>query len=201
MIMLVLPNAFGYVKRVNSNQTLVVEFYNDTGVEKHAFIFYPPGGAEPIPLGDVCGFPGTRDYPFYYAMNLDVDCNASTWDVGENLTLILNYTDQLYRWGKREQDDCNSAIKTNIELTTLLTSCQNKTAVLDTYSSLQSGYDVCSNDKRQAEEALTICTQMKDKAESEKFNYFIGGIICTVLVYAASNTKLFKSPAERNFVR
>jgi len=207
ILLLVVQTTQAIKQEIRVNQTLHIDVYsNGTDFVRNAEIrivenTFPRG---PFSIQDVCTATENKDFDFSYEMEIDVQCNLTSvqWDLGQNITQLLNNTITLIRYEEREIEDCDEAVKFNIGLQKDLSICNNKTAVLNTYSSLQSAYDVCSSEKKNLENENIEYKNKYEESDSQKFNFFIYGIIIAgILVFITGKTKLFQSPTQKQFGR
>jgi len=200
-----LPSVISTKQTIFINQTLYIDVYNDGDTLIRTAEIRNPVGSMPskFSLSDACNSPSDNTFPIQYFMDAEVTCdmNISQWDIGGNITKILNDTTTLIKYQKKQIDDCKNAIKENIEMHKELEICTNKTEYLNKYSSLQSAYDVCDDNRRSCQKELKTCEEKYEKANGEKINYFIFGLIAAGILLAVTRPKLFKSPTEKQFMR
>lgn len=201
LLLTFIPSVFGVSKTIYVNQTVEVEVYNESGVIRHFAKLKLPYGSTPseYSITDACELPHDDVQHFPYFLTVDVDCNTTTptWDIGENITALLNMTSYLYYYQENEEGQCKETVKANIELSKTVEYLQGRLGELDKYSSLQSAYDVCNKDKHDAEGALKTCTDEKNEANGQKINYLIYGFVIAGVFLLLTRPKIFKSPAER----
>jgi hypothetical protein len=144
---------------------------------------------------------GYFDYSFEFEPDVSCPTNITEWDLGTNVSLILNHTTQLMVYGKKQMDDCKSAVDFNMRLQAQLDECNNKSAILNTYSSLQSAYDVCDDNRRTSTDSLKVCQEELKKKTDERFNFFIYGLIVAAIYGVATKPKLYQPPTQKQFGR
>lgn len=206
MVLMIIPNVYSIQQEIRINQTLYIDVYtNGTEFIRNAELRIPedtfPKG--PLSINDVCTATETKTFDFSYELDAEIECNISSvqWDLGQNISMILNNTQRILGYSQKQMEDCESAINYNIGLQKELEICNNKTAVLNTYSSLQSAYDVCAETSKKMDDEFTICKSDLKVSEGQKFNYFIYGLIAAGIFVFATKPKPFQSPAGKQFGR
>lgn len=189
------------------NMTLDIDVYTDNegNIIRTAELRYPdkslPTG--PFSVSDACNAPFSKSFPIQYFVKANFLCNMSSieWDIGSDILQIKNNTKSVLEYYELDIEECKEVIQENIGYNLEIAICRNRTKILNTYTTLQSAYDVCDNERDTCFKERTTYKEDIKLLGDKKINWFIGGAAVAVIIMLAMKPKLPKTLVDKHFVR
>lgn len=181
------------------NMSLKIDAYKDSNevITRTAKLIYPNGAfpTGPFSMSDACTSPYSQDFPIQFYISIEAPVNASTWDLGENITRILNMTSYVYNYTVGREVWLSSLRDINLDLSKDLSYCRNTTA-----NAVNTGeYQLCIQQKSQfMSEKQTCEVKLKSAEDSKIMNILIGAGAASIIILMAKK-KYYQAPAEREF--
>lgn len=158
---------------------------------------YPPDGSFPTEFSvtDICELAHDKVTPIQFMLQMAVPENASTWDIGENITMLLNMTNYVYNYTVSQVKFLSSLKDINVDLSKDLSYCRNTTA--NTVSTGE--YQLCTQQKSQYLEEKNTCQSSLKQADSGKITNIIIGAVGAAIIMLATKKRYYQAPTEKEW--